>query len=361
VPAVAVSPVPPLSETLDHWQVAGDVGTVGSGLMEVLASVPDPRDRRGRRYPLAALLAIAILAVAAGMRGYAGFATWARTAPPELMARLGIERVGCPSEKTFRRVLSGLDAADLDRRLGAYFTGLAITAAEPDSGLVAVSLDGKTLKGARKAGSVASHLVSIFAHRTRLVLGQLAVTEKSNEIPCLRMLLRKFPRIRLMVVVDAMHTQVATAKLICRTLKSHYVMVAKSNQPGVLARIKALPWTQVPVAATDDDRGHGRIERRSFQIVAAPKGIGFPYAKQVVRVTRERHIISSGKSSTETVYAVVSLPFEQARPADIATWLRSHWGIENSVHYVRDVTYDEDRSTVAAGTGPQVMASIRIL
>ncbi|WP_422120481.1 transposase family protein, partial [Mycobacterium marinum] len=91
---------------------------------DVLGSVPDPRDPRGRRYSLTALLAIAILATAAGMRGYAGFATWVATAPDDVLAQLGI-RFRRPSEKTFRVVLSRLDPADLNRRMGTYFTAHA--------------------------------------------------------------------------------------------------------------------------------------------------------------------------------------------------------------------------------------------
>ena len=148
---------------------AGDgVDVRRSEFWDVRASVPDPRDPRGRRYPLAGLLAIAILATAAGMRGYAGFATWAATAPTEVLARLGI-RFRRPSEKTFRSVLSPLDPADLDRRLGAYFTTVATAETVATGGLLAVALDGKTLRAARRMGAVATHLVAVFAHRARLV------------------------------------------------------------------------------------------------------------------------------------------------------------------------------------------------
>ncbi|WP_261900559.1 ISAs1 family transposase, partial [Mycobacterium marinum] len=129
--------------------------------------------------------------------------------------------------------------------------------------------------------------------RARLVLGQLAVAEKSNEIPCVRRLLKILPRrVRWLVTVDAMHTQTATAKLICATLKSHYLMIVKSNQAKLLARITALPWAEVPTTATDDSRGHGRVEKRTLQILTAARGIGFPYAKQIVRITRERLVIA---------------------------------------------------------------------
>jgi len=358
VPAGSVSPVESITHALDRWRAGERAPTLSSELLDVLASVPDPRDRRGRRYRLAALLAIAILATAAGMRSYAGFATWAATAPAEVLAQLGI-RMRRPSEKTFRAVLARLDPVDLDHRLGAYFTTVATTQASESGGLLAVALDGKTLRGARRMGAAATHLVSVFAHHARLVLGQLAVAEKSNEIPCVRQLLRTLRRVRLLVTVDAMHTQTATAKMICSTLKSHYLMVVKSNQPKLLARIHALPWAQVPVTATDDNHGHGREERRTLKVLTAARGIGFPYAKQVIQITRERVIAATGQHNREIVYAICSLPFEHARPAMIAAWLRGHWGIENAVHYVRDVTFDEDRSTIRTGTSPQVMASLR--
>jgi predicted transposase YbfD/YdcC len=358
VPAQSVSPVSTVAEALARWRAGDRAQVLVSEFLEVLAAVPDPRDPRGRRYPLAALLAIAILAVAAGMRGYAGFATWAATAPQDVLAQLGI-RFRRPSEKTFRTVLSRLDAADLDRRLGAYFTVLAAAGTDTDA-VVPVALDGKTLRGALRAGAAATHLVSVFAHRARLVLGQLAVAEKSNEIPCVRALLKLLPRrVRWLVTIDAMHTQVATAKLICKTLRSHYLMIVKSNQANLRARITALPWAQVPVVATDDTRGHGRVETRTLQIVTATRGIGFPYVKQIIRITRERLVTATGQRTVEVVYAICSLPFEHARPSMIADWLRWHWGIENAVHWVRDVTFDEDRHTAHTGNGAQVLATLR--
>ncbi|AGC61629.1 transposase for IS2404 [Mycobacterium liflandii 128FXT] len=302
-------------------------------------------------------VAIAVLATAAGMRGYAGFATWAATAPDDVLAQLGV-RFRRPSEKTFRAVLSRLDPADLNARMGSYFT--AHVASSDPSGLVPIALDGKMLRGALRAKATATHLVSVFAYRARLVLGQLAVAEKSNEIPCVRALLTLLPgSLRWLVTVDAMHTQVVTAKLICATLKSHYLMIVKSNQAKILARITALPWAEVPAAATDDSRGHGRVETRTLQIITAARGIGFPYAKQIIRITRERLITATDQRSVEVVYAICSLPFEHARPTAIMTWMRQHWGIENSLHWIRDVTFDEDRQRAHTGNGAQVLATLR--
>ncbi len=359
MPAGLVSPVESITLALDRWRAGDGVEVLHSEFLDVLASVPDPRDPRGRRYPLAGLLAISILATAAGMRGYAGFATWAATAPAEVLSRLGI-RFRRPSEKTFRSVLSRLDPADLDRRFGAYFTTVAAAETVATGGLLAVALDGKTLRAARRMGAAATHLVAVFAHRARLMLGQLAVAEKSNEIPCVRKLLRTFRKARLLVTVDAMHTQTATAKLICGTLKSHYLMIVKSNQPKLLARIQALPWAQIPLTHSEDSQpAHGRIETRTLKVLTTVRGIGFPHARQVIQITRDRVAVATGERSREVVYAICSVAFEHAHPRVIATWLREHWSIENAVHWVRDITFDEDRSTVRTGTAPQVMASLR--
>jgi predicted transposase YbfD/YdcC len=358
MPAASVSALDRVAAALGRWRAGERVEVLRTELLDVLAAVPDPRDPRGVRYSVMALLAIAILATAAGMRGCAGFATWAATVPEEVLAGLGV-RFRRPSEKTFRSLLTRLDAAELDRRLGAYFTALAAAQASADAPL-AVALDGKTIRGARRAGGRAAHLVSVFAHQARLVLGQLAVPDKSNEIPCIRAVLRQFRRVRLLVTVDAMHTQRATAKLICATLKSHYLMIVKSNQPTLLARITALPWAQVPVTHADlPERGHGRVETRTLKTLTAARGTGFPYAKQIIQITRERLLIATGVRTVEVVYAICSLPFEHALPAHIAAWLRGHWGIENSLHHVRDVTFDEDRSRVRTGTAPQAMATLR--
>ena len=357
MPAVSVSLVPPVVEVLGRC-VEPSAEPITAGLLDVLKSVPDPRDRRGRRYPLWGLLAVAILATASGMRSFAGITTWAQMAPEEMLAELGI-RFRRPSEKTFRTILARVDAAELDRLLGGHFASIAVAVA--DEQLVGVALDGKTVRGARIGGGRAPHLVSVFAHHGALVIGELAVAAKTNEIPTVRKLLRVLGQVRLLVTMDAMHTQTATAKLICGTLKSHYLMVVKDNQPGLAARIKAQPWAQVPVVFVDaDDKpSHRGVETRTLKILTPARGIGFPYARQLIEIVRERVVISTGVRSVETVYAICSASFEEAPPRQLAKWLRGHWGIENRVHYVRDVTYDEDRSTVRTGAAPQTMASLR--
>ncbi len=369
MPAAILSPcsIPDTLERHDPPTSPDPASGPEPGLLKVLAAVPDPRDPRGLRYPMAMLLAMAILATAAGMRGFTGYATWARTASPGLLADLGLTKRYRPSDKTFRRVFALIDPADLDRRLGAYFTALALTG--QDSPLVAVAIDGKTLRLARRMGAGAAHLVAAFTHHTRLVVGQLAIDGKSNEIPTVRTLLKSMRTairvagspVKLIISLDAMHTQTATARLIRRYLGWHYLLVCKDNQPTLLTRLIGLPWTQAPIVATDsiDKPAHGRIETRTFQILTAPIEVGFPYARQAVRVVRERLTVKTGIRTTEIVHVICSAPFELAKPHQIAIWLRQHWEIENGLHHVRDVTFSEDFSAVRAGTTPQVMATVR--
>lgn len=367
MPAAIVSPISSVPEVLDHRDVSRVSGAPDLDLLKILGSVPDPRDPRGLRYPMALLLAIAILATAAGMRGFAGYATWARTAPAELLAPLGLTKLYRPSDKTFRRVFGLIDPADLDRRLGGFFAAAAVAAA--GESLMGVAIDGKTLRLAKRMGAGAAHLVSAFAHHAGLVIGQLAIDAKSNEIPTVRTLLKTLKAsaraaghdVKFMVTIDAMHTQTATARLIRKTLGWHYTMCVKENQPGMLARLAALPWHLTPVVATDSDDkpSHGRIETRTFQILTAPKEIDFPHAQQAIRVVRERLVVATGERSREVVHAICTAPFELAKPQQIAIWLRKHWGIENSVHYVRDWTFDEDRSAVRTGNTPQIMSTLR--
>jgi hypothetical protein len=116
----------------------------------------------------------------------------------------------------------------------------------------------------------------------------------------------------------------------------------------------------VPDADRDCARGHGRREIRTLKILSVSTGIGFPNAAQAIQIRRRRRRLDQPKRfTTETVYAVTDLMVHQARPTQLAAWIRGHWPIENKVHWVRDVTYDEDRSQIRTGTGPQVMAALR--
>jgi len=154
-----------------------------------------------------------------------------------------------------------------------------------------------------------------------VVLGQVQVDAKSNEIPALRTLLEVFDLVGAVVTADAMHTQTTTATYITGR-GGHYVLTVKGNQPGLLARCKALPWAKIR-AATALDRGHGRRVRRTIKVAAAPAVLDFAGAVQVAQIRRTRTI--AGKKSVEVVYVITSMPSTQASPTQIAAWVQGHW------------------------------------
>jgi predicted transposase YbfD/YdcC len=151
----------------------------------------------------------------------------------------------------------------------------------------------------------------------------------------------------------------AAAAVLVTLKQAHYRFTVKANQPTLLARCARMPWHRVAVADRTRDRGHGRVELRILKAVCV-RHFGFPHAAQVIQVTRKTRQLHTTKWRAVTVYAITSLPFEQARPARLADLLRGHWAIE-ALHHLRDVTFAEDASQVRTGSGPSVMAALRNL
>jgi predicted transposase YbfD/YdcC len=330
--------------------------------MDVLAGVPDPRRRRGIRHQLAGVLALALGAVLAGARSYAAIAQWAQDLTAEEQAQLGLSRPVAPDASTFRRLFTRLDAGVLDGLIGAYMWTRTATI----NGRRVIAIDGKTVRGARTVtpdgGTTAPHLVAALDQTSGTVLGQLATAAKSNEIPTVRTLLAAFDLTGdgtlgggAVVTVDAMHTQTDTAEAITNA-GGDYVFTVKKNQPKLYAACKNLPWKNVP-SHTTVQNGHGRRAHRAIKVLIAPTWITFTGAAQVAQVRRTT--TRAGKKSVEVIYVITSAGHRDAPPAVLAAWIQGHWGIENRAHWVRDVTFDEDRSQIRTGNGPHVMATLR--
>ncbi|WP_406177180.1 ISAs1 family transposase [Streptomyces sp. NBC_00996] len=319
-------------------------------LVQLLAGIPDPRRRRGVRHPVGALIAVAVCAVVAGARGFTAIGEWARDAGSAALQRLGLERGGV-DESTLRRLFARLDADRLDAVLGAW----ALTRTARVAGRRVIAIDGKTVRGARGGGSAAPHLVAALAHGSGAVLGQVAVSEKSNEIPAARQLLQLLDLDGVVVTMDALHTQHDTATLVTRA-GGDYVLTVKANQKSLYAQLKALPWASIP-AVTRTDRGHGRRATRTIKAVDVPAWVGFAGAGQVAQLRRT--VTRKGRRTIEIVYLITSADARTAPPAVLAAWTQSHWEIENRLHWVRDVTFDEDRSQIRTGNAPRVMAALR--
>jgi len=321
-------------------------------LVQLMTQIPDPRHRRGRRHRLAVVLVIAVAAVTAGARSLTGIGEWARDVGADLLDQVHLTGT-VPSEATIRRVIEALDAGVFARLCGAW----TMLRWRQIDGQGVLAIDGKTVRRARNPGQTAPHLVAALTHDTGLVVGQIAIDTKSNEIPALRDLLGMMDIEGLIITADAMHTQRDTATYITDH-GADYVFTVKLNQPGLRRMLAAIPWQQIP-AHRHTERSHGRTATRTIKAVEAPDRIGFPGARQVLQLRRT--VTRHSKRSVEVVYLICSQSMTQAPPATVARWIRGHWAIEDRLHYVRDVTYDEDRSRVRTGTGAEVMATLRNL
>jgi predicted transposase YbfD/YdcC len=336
------------------------------GLIHALSAIPDPRDPRGIRYPLSALLAVAVCAVLAGASSFAAITDWLYDLDEPARDRLGFDR-GVPAGTTVWRLLTRLDPGNL----AAVLAGWLLTrtpppaTARPRTYRTVIAVDGKPLRGARREDGRQVHLLSALNTHTGIVLAQVTIDAKSNEIPAFTPLLNAVETVLgsingILFVADALHTQTGHADEIARR-GAHLMTAVKGNQPTLFAQLKALPWPKIPAGDRRRDRGHGRRETRTVKAVTlhTPGGIAFPHAEQAVRITRTRTTLRTGKTSRETAYLTVSLPAGQALPADLQDWTRREWLIENLIHYVRDVTFREDLHQARTGTGPAVIATLR--
>jgi predicted transposase YbfD/YdcC len=304
----------------------------------------------------------------AGARSIAAIGEWAADAPQPVRAALGTRRDprtgrwvwAVPTETTIRRTLGRVDPEALAAAIGAWLADRG----QPGQRRRAVAVDGKTLRGARRAADGRqAYLLAAMDHATRAVLAQRQVDGAPGEVPAFRPLLADLDLAGTVVTADALQTHPDAAEFLVTQKQAHYLLVVKANQPTLLDRCARLPWHHVPVLDRTRDRGHGRVELRTLKVVTVHH-FGFPHAAQVLQVTRKTRDLRDGnirRWRTVVVYAVTSLAFAQASPARLADLIRGHWAIENGLHYVRDVTFAEDASRVRTGTAPQVMACLRNL
>lgn len=336
----------------------------GRPLIEVLGEIPDFRAAQGQRHPLSAILALGCCAALCGYRSYGAMAEWGRNYGGRLVRALGFTREQTPCAATLHTVFRQLEVAEFETRLGAWAESWLGAEAVPDARVEGVALDGKTLRGSRKPGAAGTHLLSALSHRLGVTLGQQAVDAKTNEIPQAEELLTALVVQGRVITMDALLTQRDLAQQIIDG-GGDYVMIVKGNQPQLQEEI-ATVFALGPAPAEQRQQtqtvevGHGRIEQRELSSSEVLAGYStWPGLQQVFQVTRETTEKKSGKERTETVYGVTSLRMEQASATCLLGLVRGQWTIENRSHWVRDVTFDEDRSQVRSGKIPQVMAAIR--
>ena len=326
------------------------------GIVEVFEALEDPRTGNAKRHSLHELLIIALCTVLCGGETCADMALFGRSKRGFLEEFLTLEH-GIPSHDTFSRVFRLLDPDGFH----AWFLGFMKRFAETCEGVVAI--DGKTLRRSFDRASAGSplHLVSAWAADQRLVLAQLAVGDKSNEIVAVPRLLALLSLKGRIVTADAMSCQRTIAQRVIEQ-KADYVLALKANQGTLRDDVcLVLDDPETPLdSATEVDKGHGRIETRSASlstdIAWLQDGHGWPGLKAVGKVVASREI--GRLRTTETRYYLLSKAIPPARFNNI---VRSHWSIENQLHWVLDVVFDEDQARNRKDHGPQNLALLRKL
>jgi predicted transposase YbfD/YdcC len=316
------------------------------------AELEDPRCSINRQHPLVSVVVIAVMAVLAGAHGPTAIARWAVLKEEFLIGALDLPN-GIPRKDVYRRVLMALQPAAFQACYVNWLESLrakAAAAAGVEQPVLAV--DGKTARRShdRKNGLGALHSVSIWASEFGLSLGQVACAEKSNEITAIPEVLRLVDIRGAIITIDAMGAQKAIA---AETIDggADYVLALKGNQEtlhqAVIDHIDEQLEGELEAAQelVTTEQGHGRVETRTYLQLPAPKdlpGFGLWKALKTIAVVTSL-CVRDGKETIEVRYYISSLALDVKR---LARAVRGHWGIENSCHWVLDVTYREDESRI---------------
>lgn len=346
----------------------GYVFDVGS-LYDALLKLTDKRKARGKRYELALVLVVIVLAKLSGEDTPYGIADWGRQHAVELCALLAVKRAGLPAHNTYRRVLCRVvDVAELQQVISQVLSQL------PGVGWsVLIALDGKTLRGSLPVGQTKGiHLLAAYLPAEGIVLMQVAVDCKENEISAAPRVLHSLDLRGKIVRGDALHTQRALSVQIV-TGGGEYVWIVKDNQPQLLADIQQSFAPQVCTpgfsptptdfqTAQTTDTGHGRVETRTLTTTSILKGYSdWPYLEQAFKLERRVLYPATGLLHEETVYGIASLTPAEAGPKRLLELVRDYWGIENGLHYRRDTTLKEDATRMTHATQAEAMAILNNL
>jgi predicted transposase YbfD/YdcC len=324
-------------------------------LYAYLDRLPDPRQPKGVRYPLAVILVLILLAKLGGEDKPRGIAEWVAHRRETLVALLHLTRPSVPHYCTFLRVLKQLDPACFEDLVGAYQRRRL-----PPGSEVVISLDGKTLRGTLATGDLRGvHLLAAYLPGAGLVLMEAAVESGENEIAAAPALLARLDLDRAIVLGDALHTQRARSSQIVQA-GGDFVWTVKGNQAHTEWAIQKLFVHEVanlnrgvPLSpdfqrTSHTSKGHGRIEKRTVMVSQLLNDyLDWPHLAQVFRV--EREVWHPQGKTRRVVYGLTSLSSQKASPKRLLQLVRGYWGIENGLHYRRDVTLREDATRTTVG------------
>lgn len=336
-----------------------------TALLDHFGAIEDPRDVRRILHPLREVLLLVVCGTIADCDDYDAIANWGAAHLDFLRRHLPYAH-GVPGGRWLTILMNRINPALFSAAFIAW-----VRATWPDRPDF-VAIDGKTSRRShdRTAGEAPLHLVSAFATTSRLVLGQEAVPDKANELAAIPALLARLGEqdgLRgALVSIDAIATNATIAAAITAT-GADYLLAVKANQPTLRADVEAC-FEDAPPAGIDShiehDKGHGRIERREVSVLREvdwlsgdrrfPGELRLPGVACLVKVRAE--IERGGQTRSETRYYISSAALDAARAAQA---VRGHWGIENRLHWVLDVTFKEDQSRLRKGAGARNMAVVR--
>jgi len=312
-----------------------------NNLMSIFGSIEDPRSHINQLHNLVDILFIGIISVICGAETWKQMIEFANSKEKFLKKFLELPN-GIPSEDTINRVFSSIDSSQFE----SCFIDWVNSISNLLQGQV-IAIDGKTIRGAKSKGKKSPvHMVSAWANQNNLVLGQVRVNEKSNEITAIPELLDKLFIEGNIITIDAMGTQTDIADKIIEN-KADYILAVKENQPQLLEEIKdEFRFSRDIETDTDIDFGHGRIETRTCSVISDFQFIEddkkWNKLQQIIKIESIREFKNSNKQSEKaTRYYIASL-IDTA--ANYQKNIRSHWGVENKLHWTLDVAFSEDAS-----------------
>lgn len=342
-----------------------DVGSIFAGLQKL----SDKRKRRGLRYSLALILVIIMLAKLCGENHPMGIAEWAKHRAEWLVDLFKLKRKTMPHDSTYRRILAEVvNVEELEHASSEHLSGRKFFGKQ-----VLVAMDGKVLRGTLDAQQNGTYLLAAYLPSEGVVLMEVAMEGKGTEIPAALTLLKSMDLREKVVMGDAIHTQRQVSLQIVEA-GGEYIWFAKGNQSQMEENIRfwfepevqPIPGMSFPPkdfeTAEQTNKGHGRLETRTITVSSQLKDfLDWPYLEQVFKLERRFVSLKTGEVQQQTEYGFTSLSREEISPLNLLKNIRSYWGIENGLHYRRDVTLREDYTRLTKGRAGQAMACLNNL